>query len=124
MPEWGAAWGAARDGARMLAGTLALGTRSLSNAPPPPQPPASPRPRSLLRKYPTFPDMRAALCAALWEAGLQAEAEAEWQRVDDPRYRDRAWLARERRWPPRLVAGLEAFLDIRGVAGAAAARAG
>ena len=44
---------------------------------------------------------------------LQAEAEAEWGRVSDPRYRDRTWLARERRWPPKLVAGLEAFLDIR-----------
>ena len=59
--------------------------------------------------------MRAALAAALWEAGLQAEAEAEWQRVNDPRYRDRAWLRNERRWPPRAVAGLEALLDIRGV---------
>ncbi|PSC75669.1 TPR repeat-containing [Micractinium conductrix] len=72
--------------------------------------------RSLLRKFPdSFPDMRAALAAALWEAGLQAEAEAEWQRVNDPRYRDRAWLRNERRWPPRAVAGLEALLDIRGV---------
>lgn len=82
-----------------------------------PTPLPFPRPRSsLLRKYgDSFVDMRAALCAALWEAGLQAEAEAEWQRVADPRYRDRAWLRGERRWPPRLVAAMEAFLDIRGV---------
>lgn len=74
--------------------------------------------RSLARKFPdSFPDVRAALTAALWEAGLQAEAEAEWQRCGDPRYRDRAWLRRERRWPPRLIAALEAFLDIRGVGG-------
>ena len=59
--------------------------------------------------------MRAALTAALWEAGLQGEAETEWQRVDDPRYRDRRWLKAERRWPPRLRAALEAFLDLRGV---------
>jgi hypothetical protein len=71
--------------------------------------------RSLLRKYSTFDDMRAALAAALWEAGLEAEAESEWQRVNDPRYRDRAWLSNERRWPPRLVTALEALLDIRGV---------
>lgn len=69
----------------------------------------------MLRKYPEFPDMRAALAAALWDAGLQAEAEGEWQRVEDPRYRDRAWLRGERRWPPRLAAALEAFLDIRAV---------
>ncbi len=80
-------------------------------------PPTPPHPRrSLARKYPdSFPDVRAALTAALWEAGLQAEAEAEWQRCGDPRYRDRAWLRKERRWPPRLIAALEAFLDIRGV---------
>lgn len=41
----------------------------------------------MLRKYPEFPDMRAALAAALWEAGEEAKAESEWQRVDDPRYR-------------------------------------
>ncbi len=43
--------------------------------------------RSLLRKYPNFPDMRAALAAALWGVGEEAKAESEWQRVDDPRYR-------------------------------------
>ena len=76
--------------------------------------PPGPR-RSLLRKYPNFDDMRAALAGALWEAGLQAEAEAEWQRVEDPRYRSRAWLRGERRWPPRLSSALEALIDIRGV---------
>jgi hypothetical protein len=76
--------------------------------------PPHPR-RSLLRKYPNFDDMRAALAGALWEAGLQAEAEAEWQRVEDPRYRSRAWLRGERRWPPRLSSAVEALIDIRGV---------
>lgn len=28
-------------------------------------------------------------------------------RVEDPRYRDRAWLRGTRRWPPRLCAALE-----------------
>eukprot|EP00887_Chlorella_sp_A99_P005292 scaffold1.g5292.t1 len=69
--------------------------------------------RTLLRRYPEFPDVRAALAAALWEAGLQAEAETEWQRVDDPRYRDVQWLRRDRRWPPRLVGDLQALLLIR-----------
>ncbi|GAB4818025.1 hypothetical protein N2152v2_005071 [Parachlorella kessleri] len=70
--------------------------------------------RSLLRKYPNFPDMRAALAAALWDSGEEAKAEGEWQRVDDPRYRDREWLRVTRRWPPRLVGGMEALLDLRG----------
>lgn len=43
--------------------------------------------RSLLRRYPSFVDVRAALTAALWRAGQEAEAEDQWLRVDDPRYR-------------------------------------
>ena len=62
--------------------------------------------------------MRAALAAALWDAGLQAQAESEWLRCDDPRYKDKAWLRSERRWPPRLASALEALLDIRGLAAA------
>ena len=68
---------------------------------------------TLLRKYPYFDDMHAALAAALWEGGQAGPAEEEWGRVRDPRYRDRAWLRADRRWPPRLVGGLEAFLDLR-----------
>ena len=71
--------------------------------------------RALLRRYPEFPDVRAALAAALWEAGLRGEAETEWQRLDDGRYRDLAWVRRNRRWPPRLVADLQALLAIKGV---------
>lgn len=37
--------------------------------------------RGLLRRYPDFPDMRAALAAAEWGAGLGAKAEADWVRV-------------------------------------------
>jgi hypothetical protein len=47
--------------------------------------------------------VRAALAAALWADGARAAAESEWDRVDDPRYRDRAWLRRDRRWPPALA---------------------
>lgn len=36
------------------------------------------RRRGLLRRYPDFPDMRAALAAAEWGAGLGAKAEADW----------------------------------------------
>jgi hypothetical protein len=34
--------------------------------------------RGLLRKYPTFTDMRAGLAAALWGAGLEGQAETQW----------------------------------------------
>lgn len=57
--------------------------------------------------------MRAALAAALWGLGKQGDAETNWLRVDDPRYADRKWLSGERRWPPRLCANMENFLDIR-----------
>jgi tetratricopeptide (TPR) repeat protein len=71
--------------------------------------------RALLRKYPEFDDVRAALAAALWEAGLLSQAEDEWRRVEDPRYRDLDWLKRNRRWPPRLFTALRAFLNVRPV---------
>lgn len=71
--------------------------------------------RTLLRRYMDFPDMRAALAAALWGSGREADAENNWQRVDDPRYKDRQWLRQERRWPPRLIESLEAFLDLKSV---------
>lgn len=41
--------------------------------------------RSLLRRYPDFPDMRAALAAAQWAAGREGDAETNWQRVEDIR---------------------------------------
>ncbi|KAH7426921.1 hypothetical protein KP509_10G022100 [Ceratopteris richardii] len=69
--------------------------------------------RSLLRKYPEFPDMRAALAVSLYVNGLTAEAESNWERLEDPRYRDRVWVRDTRRWPPRLVNELEAFLDVK-----------
>ncbi len=66
-------------------------------------------------RYPDFTDMRAALAAALWADGREADAESAWERVEDSRYKDRRWLRSERRWPPKMVAALEAFLDLRSV---------
>lgn len=72
--------------------------------------------RSLLRKYPEFPDVRAALAVTLYAQGLTAEAETNWGRVEDLRYRDRNWVRNTRKWPPRLVKALEGFLDVKAVA--------
>ncbi|KAK3268036.1 hypothetical protein CYMTET_23435 [Cymbomonas tetramitiformis] len=69
--------------------------------------------RAILRRYPEFPESRAALAAALWAEGLEVQAETEWQRVNDPRYKDKSWLAKERRWPPKIRDAFEAFLDVR-----------
>ncbi|GFR42967.1 hypothetical protein Agub_g3965 [Astrephomene gubernaculifera] len=69
--------------------------------------------RSLLRRYPDFSDMRAALAGALWAAGREGEAESQWARVDDPRYRDPAWLHGSRRWPPALCESLGALLRLQ-----------
>ncbi len=66
--------------------------------------------RSLLRRYPGFDDVRAALTGALWALGKEGDAETNWERVDDPRYKDLSWLAKERRWPPRLQEDLTMFL--------------
>jgi len=71
--------------------------------------------RSLLRRYPDFDDMRAALALALWEIGKLGDAETNWGRVDDVRYKDGKWLLNERHWPPRLLKDLEAFKGIRAV---------
>ncbi|GIM15014.1 hypothetical protein Vretimale_17892 [Volvox reticuliferus] len=68
--------------------------------------------RTLLRRYPDFNDMRAALAGALWSIGKEGDAENQWARVDDPRYRDSSWLRRNRRWPPRMTESLEAFLKL------------
>ena len=72
--------------------------------------------RALLRRYPDFPDMRAALAAADWSIGKLGDAESNYQRLDDPRYKDREWLKVNRRWPPKLRSAWEAFLDIKQVA--------
>lgn len=70
--------------------------------------------RNLVRKYPMFPDMRAALTAVLWENGKQGEAESNWVATIgiDGRYKDVEWLKQVRRWPPSMVIALENFLTL------------
>lgn len=70
--------------------------------------------RALVRKYPKFPDMRAALSAILWTESRPGEAESHWVAVQglDPRYADLEWVKTIRRWPPAVVAALERFLSL------------
>ena len=70
--------------------------------------------RALIRRYPLFADARAALTALLWQKGAFGEAESHWAAASglDPRYRQPAWLAAVRRWPPAPVAALERFLAL------------
>lgn len=71
--------------------------------------------RSLVRKYPMFPDMRAALTAVLWSKGQQGEAESNWVAAVgmDYRYQDLDWVKNIRRWPPKMVAALDNFLELK-----------
>lgn len=70
--------------------------------------------RELVRKYPMFADMRAALTAVLWVQGNQGEAESNWVSVIgvDERYQDLDWVENIRRWPPKMVAALDSFLNL------------
>ena len=68
-----------------------------------------------MRRYPDFDDARAALALSLWSLGKRGEAESNWARVDDSRYKSREWLQQKRHWPPRLVTALTAFQEIRAV---------
>lgn len=70
--------------------------------------------KSLVRKYPSFADMRAALTAVLWETGQRGEAESNWVAVVglDTRYKDLNWVRNVRRWPPKMVDALENFLTL------------
>jgi tetratricopeptide (TPR) repeat protein len=71
--------------------------------------------RNLVRKYPLFPDMRAALTAILWTKGQQGEAESNWVAAVgmDYRYQDLDWVRNIRRWPPAMVAALDNFLKLK-----------
>ena len=71
--------------------------------------------RRLNRRFPNFDEARAAAAGILWSSGDRAEAEGEWSRVDDPRYKDAKWLRNERHWPPRLVEAATALLEVRAV---------
>jgi tetratricopeptide (TPR) repeat protein len=70
--------------------------------------------RNLIRRYPLFADARAALSALLWREGSRGEAESHWAAAAglDPSYRNSAWLAQVRRWPPTPIADLERFLAL------------
>ena len=70
---------------------------------------------NLVRKYPMFPDMRAALTAVLWAEGKQGEAESNWVATIgiDKRYQDLDWVKNSRRWPPRMITALEQFLQLQ-----------
>ena len=70
--------------------------------------------RNLVRKYPMYSDMRAALAAALWVEGQQGEAESNWVAAVglDNRYQDLEWIENIRRWPPKMVEALEKFLNL------------
>ena len=70
--------------------------------------------RNLVRKYPLFPDVRAALTAVLWVEGKQGEAESNWVATVgiDNRYQNIDWVANVRRWPPKMVEALEQFLTL------------
>lgn len=75
--------------------------------------------QTVARKAPGSADMRAALAAQYWAAGLEAEAENEWEfacsriTVGCSYYQDEEWLRRIRRWPPIMIERLVAFLAVR-----------
>lgn len=70
--------------------------------------------RNLVRKYPMYSDMRAALAAALWVEGQQGEAESNWVAAVglDNRYQDLDWIENIRRWPPSMIESLSRFLNL------------
>ena len=71
--------------------------------------------RNIIRKYPRFADMRAALTAAYWVTGNKGEAESNWVAAYglDTRYKDMNWVRNIRRWPPSMVAALDRFLKLQ-----------
>ncbi len=71
--------------------------------------------KNLVRKYPQFADMRAALTAALWAEGQSGEAESNWASAVglDRRYRDIEWVTQVRRWPPKVTSALDKFLALQ-----------
>ena len=70
--------------------------------------------RNIVRKYPMYSDMRAALAAALWVEGQQGEAESNWVAAVglDNRYQNLEWVENIRRWPPAMIKALEKFLSL------------
>lgn len=70
---------------------------------------------SLLRRYPTFSDVRAALVAVYWTDDRRGEAENFWLTVlsEDVRYKAPDWVRDIRRWPPSLQRELDNFRSLR-----------
>ena len=70
--------------------------------------------QGMVRKYPKFADIRAALTVILWSEGKQGEAESNWVSVMglDQRYKDVNWVKNMRRWPPIMVDNLQNFLSL------------
>lgn len=71
---------------------------------------------TLLRRYPTFVDVRAALVAVYWaDEDKRGMAETYWGQVleEDIRYKDGDWVKDIRRWPPILDAQLDNFRKLR-----------
>lgn len=69
--------------------------------------------KELVKDYPMFADMRAALTVVLWTEGKQGESQSNWisaMGLDD-RYKDINWVKNVRRWSPKLVTELENFLQ-------------
>ncbi len=62
-------------------------------------------------------EVSAALAAVLYterpQQRLRAEQQWEVAAEFDGRYSSPEWVAREKHWPPRLVAALEGFLQLR-----------
>ena len=71
------------------------------------------------RRAPGNADMRAALAALYWSKGREEDAEFQWEyacsriSVGCSKHKDQDWLTRVRRWPPTMVALLDAFVNIR-----------
>jgi tetratricopeptide (TPR) repeat protein len=73
---------------------------------------------AVARRAPNSADARAARAALLWALGKNGDAESAWEsacaRAEGCRaYRDLDYVGRIRRWPPRMVEHLRAFLELR-----------
>lgn len=71
--------------------------------------------KNIVRKYPQFADMRAALTAAYWANGQLGEAKSHWISAYglDSRYKDIYWVENVRCWPPSLIIALKDFLKLQ-----------
>ncbi len=73
---------------------------------------------SVARRAPNSADARTALAALRWAQGRPGDAEEAWSSAcataeGCARYKDGDYVRRIRRWPPRMVDHLDAFLQLR-----------